>query len=126
IDAFREKYDLGQLIIVADSGLLSSQNVTDLQQKGYEFILGARIKNESYGIRQKILSLNLRDGESTVIKKGAFRLIITYSESRAKKDRHNREKGLRSLEKRVGTGRLTKSSINNRGYNKYLKLEGEL
>jgi len=33
---------------------------------------------------------------------------------------------LRKLEKQVRTGKLTKSSINNRGYNKYLKLEGEI
>ena len=38
----------------------------------------------------------------------------------------NNEKGLRKLEKQVRTGKLTKSSINNRGYNKYLKLEGEI
>jgi len=49
---------------------------------------------------------------------------VTYSDSRAKKDRQNREKGLRKLEKRIKTGKLTKSSINNRGYNKYLKMDG--
>jgi transposase len=48
------------------------------------------------------------------------------SEKRAKKERHNREKGLLRLQKRVQSGKLTKSSINNRGYNKYLKLEGEI
>ncbi len=30
------------------------------------------------------------------------------------------------LEKRITFGKLTKSSINNKGYNKYLKLEGEI
>ena len=33
---------------------------------------------------------------------------------------------MRRLEKRIKSGKLTKSSINNRGYNKYLKLEGEV
>lgn len=126
IDAFREKYALQQLVIVADSGLLSNQNVTELREKGYEFILGARIKSESQAVKEKILSLKLKNGESATIQKGELQLIITYSDSRAKKDRYNREKGLRNLEKRVRTGKLTKSSINNRGYNKYLKLEGEL
>jgi len=49
-----------------------------------------------------------------------------HSEDRAKKDRYNREKGLRKLEKHIRSGRLTKASINNRGYNKFLKLEGEI
>ena len=30
------------------------------------------------------------------------------------------------LEKRIKSGKLTKSNINNRGYNKYLKLDGEI
>jgi len=30
------------------------------------------------------------------------------------------------LEKRIKSGNLTKANINNRGHNKYLKLEGEL
>src|SRR5690606_39235015 len=69
IDEFKEKYNLEQLIIVADSGLLSNQNVIELQEKNYEFILGARIKNESKSIKQKILSLKLENGESTIIKR---------------------------------------------------------
>lgn len=126
IDAFKEKYDLSQLVIVADSGLLSNKNVVELREKKYEFILGARIKNESKVIKEKILALNLKNGESTIIKKGDLKLIITYSDSRAKKDKYNREKGIRRLEKHIRTGKLTKASINNRGYNKYLKLEGQI
>lgn len=126
LELFKKKYNLQQLIIVADSGLLSNQNITELRQKNYEFIIGARIKNESQPIKEKILSLNLQNGESAVIKKGALKLIVTYTDKRAKKDKYNREKGLGKLEKRIRTGKLTKSSINNRGYNKYLKLEGEI
>lgn len=47
LDSFKEKYSLKQLVIVADSGLLSSQNIAELQAKGYEFILGARIKTRN-------------------------------------------------------------------------------
>lgn len=126
LEAFKEKYKLEQLIVVADSGLLSNQNITELQQKNYEFILGARIKNESQPIKKKILALELKNGESTLLKKDNLKLIITYSDTRAKKDKYNREKGLKKLEKRIKTGKLTKSNINNRGYNKYLKLEGEI
>jgi len=126
IDAFKEKYNLDQLVIIADSGLLSNTNIDELQRGGYEFILGARIKNEKRETQSKILSLNLNNGESAVIKKGNLRLIVSYSEGRARKDRLNREKGLRKIEKQIRTGRLTKSSINNRGYNKYLKMDGQV
>lgn len=126
VDAFKMKYNLDKLIIIADSGLLSRSNTDNLQDKGYEFILGARIKNETQDVKDKILALDLNHGDSAVINKGALKLIITYSEDRAKKDRYNREKGLRRLEKQIRRGKLTKSNINNRGYNKFLKLEGEI
>jgi len=126
IDSFKSKYKIEKLTIIADSGLLSQSNIDELQTKNYEFILGARIKNQKYTVQQKILNLQLKNGESQLIQTNDLKLIVSYSDDRAKKDRYNREKGLRKLEKQVRTGKLTKSSINNRGYNKYLKLEGEI
>lgn len=126
INSFKSKYKIEKLTIIADSDLLSQSNIDELQTKNYEFILGARIKNQKYTVQQKILNLQLKNGESQLIQTNDLKLIVSYSDDRAKKDRYNREKGLRKLEKQVRTGKLTKSSINNRGYNKYLKLEGEL
>jgi transposase len=76
--------------------------------------------------KKKILGLTLSHGQSAVLEKEQVKLIITYTDSRARKDKYNREKGLRKLEKQIRTGRLTKSNINNRGYNKFLKLEGDI
>jgi transposase len=53
-------------------------------------------------------------------------LIISYSSKRAYNDKKNRDKGLKRLEKRVASGKLNKDHINNRGYNKYLTLTGEI
>ncbi len=126
IDRFKRKYKLNKLVIVADSGLLSIKNIEQLQSKDYEFILGARIKNESKTIKNKILALRLKNGESSVIKKGNLRLIVTYSDKRAGKNKYNREKGIRRLEKQLKAGRLTKAHINKRGYNKFLQIDGQV
>lgn len=126
INGFKRKYNLNKLIIVADSGLLSKSNIEELLAQKYEFILGARIKSETEKIKQKILSLSLKNGQSSIIKKGDLKLIITYSDQRATKDKYNRDKGLNRLEKSLKTGKLTKSSINNRGYNKFLEMDGEV
>lgn len=126
IESFKKKYTLEKLVVIADSGLLSNSNIQQLQDRLYEFILGARIKNESIAIQQKILALPLSNGESGCIQKGNLKLIITYSDSRARKDAYNREKGIRRLEKQIRTGRLTKSAINKRGYNKFLNLDGQI
>lgn len=126
VDAFKKRYGLQQLIIVADSGLMSKNNIEELISKDYGFIIGARIKNETKKIKEKILSLELRSGESKVIEKGGLSLVVTYSDDRAKKDRYNREKGFKKLERRIKSGKLNKAHINNRGYNKYLCLEGDV
>jgi hypothetical protein len=52
--------------------------------------------------------------------------VVSYSGTRAKKDQHNRARGLHKLERALAKGKLTKQHINNRGYNKYLQLEGHI
>jgi transposase len=125
VDSFKKKHDINNMVVVADAGLMSNNNITELQEKNYEYIIGARIKNESKLIGQQILSARLQNGESiAIIKDENSRIIISYSESRAKKDAANRKKGLEKLEKNIKSGNLTKQHINNRGYNKYLKMKG--
>jgi transposase len=127
LEAFKERYGLDKLVVIADSGLLSRQNIESLEDQGYEFILGARIKNESVRVQEQILSLRLENGQSAAVETAhGHRLIISYAAARARKDAANRQRGLQKLEHQIKKGTLTKASINNRGYNKYLKLEGEI
>lgn len=127
IESFKKKYKLNKLIIVADSAMLSKKNLEELIHKDYEYILGGRIKNDSDRIKNKILSHKFTNGKSIVIERDDnTRLIVDYSLSRAKKDAQNRQRGLKKLEKLLGTQRLTKKHINNRGYNKYLKIDGNV
>jgi transposase len=73
-----ERYKLGKPVIIADAGLLSKKNISSLTMDGYQYILGARPKNETEVLKQKILSFNLKDGEYAVIEKeDKTRLIIT-------------------------------------------------
>lgn len=51
---------------------------------------------------------------------------MSYSDQRAKKDQYNRKRGVARLRKQIATGRITKEQLNNRGYNKFLKLTGEV
>lgn len=126
LEAFKKRYGLKDLVVVADSGLLSNKNITELEQNGYEYIVGARIKNESDHLKAKILSLSLIDGQcSLLLVENGRKLVISYSSKRAKKDEFNRKRGLKKLEKTVATKKLSKKHIVNRGYNKYLKIVGE-
>lgn len=127
IEAFKKKHQLQQLVIVADAGLMSNKNIEQLIQGNYQFIIGARIKNEDQQLQKQILSHSLNNGESLSLNKtDIMRLIVNYSDSRASNDQYNRKRGLTKLEKALHKGKLTKQHINNKGYNKYLKLTGDV
>ena len=127
IEKLASTHGFSHPIIIADAGLLSKDNIKSLEEQGYKYILGARPKNESQALREQILGLHMKDGDVFVLDKTkTVKLVVSKTEKRAAKDAHNREKGLARLEKKVVKGRLTKSSINNRGYNKYLKMEGDV
>lgn len=127
LEKISNKFNLEKPIVIADAGLLANENIKVLQEKNYEYIIGARLKNESAQIKQQILQKKLAEGEILKIDKGeGIRLIITYAANRASKDEKNRQRGLQRLEKQIKAGKLTKANINNKGYNRYLKLQGEV
>ena len=127
LEKITTRFNLGKPVVIADAGLLSNDNLKALEQENYQYIIGARIKNEQEHIKQKILSKNWNDGKVIHIRKNnRTKLIVAFSQKRAAKDEHNRKRGLQRLEKRIKSGKLTKSNINNKGYNKYLKLQGKL
>lgn len=127
IEALAKKHGFDHPIVVADAGLLSKANSDELQKNGYEYIIGARVKNESDAVKQAITDMDLQYGDVKALDKGdGIRLVVSKSEKRAKKDAHARKKGMERLEKRFNTGKLTKANINRRGYNKYLKMDGDV
>jgi transposase len=127
IKAFKKKYNLQTLTVVADAGLLSSENIKEFIILGYPFILGARLKNENATTQKDILSHDYTSSPNHIIQKSKdVRLIVNYSEKRAKKDAHTRKKGITRLEADIKKGKLTKEKVNNRGYNKYLTIKNDI
>ena len=121
------RFGFDKPIVVADAGLLSKANIEELTKDGYQYIIGARPKSESDKVKEQILSLDMKYGDVMEIEKdGGVRIVLSCTERRAKKDAHNRQRGLARLHRKMASGRLTKQNINNRGYNKYLKMEGEV
>lgn len=127
LERFQTKYDLKELVVVADAGLLSQRNIAELTKAGHQYILGARLRAEKTPVKHAILALELTHGQSKVIhKEDGTRLIVNCSAARMKKDEHNRARGLAKLQAAMAKGKLTKAHINNRGYNKYLKMTGQV
>lgn len=122
VEDFVQRFKLDDFVVVADSGLMNKRNIALLESGKYKYIIGARIKNESSKIKKWILSLEKQNGIFYETDKGSSRLIVGYSENRAKKDRYNRDKGIKRLQKAYKNGAITKENINKRGYNKFLKI----
>ena len=128
IDDFKQRFQLGNdFVVVADSGLMNKSNVRLLQQAGYKYIIGARIKNETTTIKEWILSLDKTEDTCYEYKRpNGERLIVSYSEKRARKDAYNRNRGVERLKKAYKSGLITKSQVNRRGYNKFLEISKDI
>lgn len=122
VDDFVRRFKLDDFVLVADSSLINTKNIDFLKAQGYKYIIGARIKNSTQAVKDWLLSQEKAEGtfnEKTVSHR---RLIVGYSEKRAKKDAYNRTKGITRLEKAFKAGTISKENINKRGYNKFLEI----
>lgn len=124
VDDFVQRFNLGKdFVVIADAGLMNTKNVRLLRDGGYKYIIGARIKKESGEMMKKIVATEHRNGVFNDIRYAdGDRLIVGYSDERAKKNAHDREEGVERLRKRYAKGTLTKADINKRGYNKFLNI----
>jgi transposase len=147
LEKLKQRYQIEKVIFVADAALLSKNNITLIEGQGQEFILGARIKNMRGEITRKILdkdvykplysegnhdneSKRIPSGEEITFREitmedGKHRLIVTYSPTRAAKDKHDREKAIEQLSKRIGRSKSPRSLLSSYGYKKFVKIEGE-
>jgi len=129
LKGIQQRYGFGKPVVVADAAMLSQENLDALDGEHYSFIVAARMRNEAQAVQEKILQrcTGLRDGQCIQMPyEKNRRLIVAYSDKRAAKDAHNRQRGLAKLRKKVGSGQLSKEHLNNRGYNKFLRLTGEV
>lgn len=127
IDDFVRRFGLTDFVVVADSGLMNEANIGLLESAGYKYILGARIRSESLEIRDWMLGIDWTDGRCEEHERRAGqRLIVSYSDARAKKNARNREKGVERLKKAYAKGTLTKDKVNKRGYNKFLDISKDI
>jgi hypothetical protein len=79
--------------------------------------------NQIKEIKQWMLTLKKKEGVFYEQSLRGHRLIVGYTDNRDKKDKYNREKGIRRLQKEYKSGNITKENINKRGYNKFLRYQ---
>jgi transposase len=138
LESIEKRFGIRNVIIVADRGINSKINLKHITDKGYGYIVSSRIKSMDTKTQQKIFD---QDGYRTIktndqnitykiidyvneCKADKFtlaeKLIITYSEKRAKKDLADRQRLLNKANYLLVNQSLIKGS-NKRGGKKYLK-----
>ena len=127
IKKMQERFHIGKPIVIADAGLLNKENVRELEAEEYQYILGARIKSRDATFKAGLIARGMKNGESVSIPiENGMRMVVTMSDARARKNAEDRARGIARLEKRFRNGKVTKQSVNNRGYNKFLSLAGDM
>ena len=92
----RQKHRLDDLIVVADSAMVSAANMEELAKQNLHFIVGARLGNLSKDLFQQITEVPKTDEATQRFNWGNGRaLVVSYSQKRAAKDRSDREKQLK-------------------------------
>jgi len=81
IEKIKTRYCIKKVVVVADSGLLSKENIALLEQENLEYVLGARLKSLPITWQDKILDNT--DFEKKVKKEDLLRIAtFSYSEKR--------------------------------------------
>lgn len=126
----RKKYHLAKIVLVADSALLSQENLAELEEEGLEYIVGARLKKVKNKLKDEILDPNnykeITPGYQIAhFSDGHRKIVVSYSSKRALKDASDRKKAIAQLKKKLEQSRSPKQHLSNSGYRKYLKVEGK-
>lgn len=130
VERMKTQLNLKKSVCVADRGMLNSTNLKALKKAGVQYIVSAKLKQLSKAQKEFILSqkeklMRATDGNRYIfLDHGADKIIVTYSRTRALKDKSDRDKMLLKLEKKLKANKATKSLLGNNGNRKFLKLRG--
>ena len=85
----KESFGIKRFTVVADAGMLSEQNLTQLEAHGIDYVVGARIGNVNLDEIRSI-SGELQHNEQKIIRRAT--ILYEYSARRAKKDKADNNK----------------------------------
>lgn len=133
LNEWKEVLPIGEVTIVADRAMMSEDNLSSLEKAKIKYVIAAKLKKLPKEVRDKVLSgegdsLKFADENYRVqehILANGRRLVVTYSDKRSRKDQKDRDRILEKMRKKIGSGKNTKKLVSNKGYQKYLKVEGE-
>jgi Transposase DDE domain len=136
IDRLRSRFAIGRVCIVADRGMISAQTIAALEERGLEYVLGARERTDKL-VRTVVLKderpftplcIERAGGEETQlfvkeVQAKRRRYIVCRNEAEAAKDAADRQAIVAALQEQLKRG--DKALIGNSGYRRYLRRIGK-
>lgn len=109
IEGLRKRMKLGRVVFVGDAGMLSKKNLEVLERRGYDWVVGARLRSLSEEIQDMLFEhedwKEVGDGKRLAdIEVNGGRLVLRRCGKRARKDARDREEALEKLHKRIEGG----------------------
>ncbi len=144
LEKLRSRFSINNVTVVCDRGLASQQNVIALQEAQFHFVIAAKLRSMSQKLKiNDLAAYQFLPGQEAIPEEDRVRfrvmqhpqyadtqLIATYSPSRAKKDKGDRERLVEKLKQKLSdttNETSVKKVISNGGYKKYTTVkEGSL
>jgi hypothetical protein len=132
IDRLRSRFAIGRVCVVADRGMISAATIAALEERGLEYVLGARERTDTL-VRTVVLAdtrpftplcIQRAGGEETqlfvkeVTVEGR-RYVVCRNEAEAAKDAADRRAIVQALDQQLKRG--DKALIGNSAYRRYLR-----
>ena len=131
------RFGVRRVCLVADAGMISKKQVAAVEARGWQYILGARLRGTKE-VRETVLrdsgpfvtveagrqrpdpmELQVKEVKVGGRGKGSRRYVVCHNPEQAAKDAATRAELLASLEEKLRSG--AKNLIANKGYRRYLK-----
>ena len=133
LEQLKSRYQLDEIVLVADRGMLNKDNIEYLNKNKIYYIVGSRLKTLKQPLKKQLLDWsNTIDKEHEelesyheLILENEQKIVLSYKPARAKKDRADREKAIQKLQNRLKRSKNPKQLVSNYGFQKFIRVEGE-
>jgi hypothetical protein len=137
VEAMRKRFCVRQMCVVADRGMVSKKTLEFLERCGLQYIVGVKMRRQKE-VSEEILPSpqqwvelvgprhRAKDPSPLKVKEVWVedrRYVVCLNEEEQRKDAHDREATVAALREALKKG--DKSLVGNKGYRRYLKVEGK-
>lgn len=130
IENWNKLFNIQNVCFIGDRAMMSKHNLEMLEEKGYQYIIAAKLRALPHDIKKQVLSeenykpvaLGNEIGWVGEFSYNGRKLISSYKRNRALKDSSNRQQILNKINHRLKSTEDTKQFISNQGVKKYTRM----